>query len=91
VDVANKKTNLASAQDEHARVIRDNAAAKQQAQDEEQSLQNQLRDLNHTNHNLEHELAVNTDELNNIRAENARLRCHVVSFQTQAHNILTQC
>lgn len=91
LDVANKKTNLASAQDEHARSIRDNAAAKQQAQEEEQSLQNQLRDLNHTNHNLEHELAVNTDELNNIRGENARLRSHVVSFQTQAHNILTQC
>merc|ERR1712137_628373 len=88
VDVANKKTNLASAQDEHARAIRDNIATKQQAQEEEQNLQSQLRDLIHTNHNLESELAVHTTELNNIRAENARLRSHVVSFQSQAHNIL---
>merc|ERR1712137_769835 len=87
-EVANKKINLAAAQDEHARSIRDNIAAKQQAQQEEQDLQNQLRDLIHTNHNLERELAVNTDELNNVRAENARLRSHVVSFQSQAHNIL---
>lgn len=88
VDVANKKTTLASAQDEHARAIRDNIATKQQAQEEEQNLQSQLRDLIHTNHNLEKELAVHTNELNNIRAENARLRSHVVSFQSQAHNIL---
>jgi len=88
VDVANKKTNLATAQDEHARAIRDNLSTKQQAREEEQNLQNQLRDLTHTNHDLQNELAVHTSELNNVRAENARLRSHVVSFQSQAHNIL---
>jgi len=87
-DAANKKSNLATAQEEHARSIRDNVATKQQAQEEEQNLQAQLRDLNHINHNLENELAAHTNELNNIRAENARLRTHVVSFQSQAHNIL---
>merc|ERR1712064_170367 len=88
VDVANKKTSLASAQDEHARAIRDNILTKQHAREEEQNLQSQLRDLTHTNHDLENELAVHTNELNTIHAENARLRSHVKSFQSQAHDIL---
>merc|ERR1712196_386211 len=64
VDVADKKTSLASAQDEHARAIRDNILTKQHAREEEQNLQSQLRDLTHTNHDLENELAVHTNELN---------------------------
>jgi len=86
-EIVRKKESLASAQDEHEQSIQENIGAKQRAQKEEQKLQNELRDLNHTNHSLQSALAVNTDELNNVRAENERLRGQMASFQREVHNM----
>merc|ERR1712063_46857 len=84
-----KQTDLNTAQEDHARAMRNYVAAQHQAQAEEQDLQRQIRDLNATKHSLRSELARHASDLDNLRAENVHLRNHVVYFERDPRNILT--
>jgi len=87
-DVLRQKSGLQAVKNEHERVIRDNVALQQQTQSEEQELRRQLDDVSQTKRNLQDELARHNSDLDNLRAENGRLRAHVMSFQQNVHNIL---
>lgn len=80
-----KQTDLNTAREDHARAMQNHVAAQHQALEEEQDLHRQIRDLNTSRHSLQCELARHASELDNLRAENVRLRIHL----RDSHSILT--
>merc|ERR1712137_940666 len=83
-----KQTDLHTARDGHARAVQNHVATQQQAHAEEENLQRQIRNVAATNYNLRCELSRHTSDLEILRAETARLRGHVASFERDAHHIL---
>merc|ERR1712137_687951 len=87
-DVLRQKWGLQAVKNEHERAIRDNVALQHQTQSNEQELRRQIDDVLQTKRHLQEELARHNSDLDNLRAENGRLRTNVMSFQRNVHNIL---